>query len=104
MLTASLLFNLVLWSLSLACHARLQSGWQRRRKWFPTRTMQQIMQAGRAVPPMAGLVLSTVLAGAEGVVGWVACASLSGVMIASADAWYAQTSRQIRAESGSRKT
>ena len=89
MLTASLLLNLVLWSLALGCHARLQSGWQRRRNWFPSRLVQQLMQAGRAILPVLGLILSTLLAGSAGVIGWVASASLGGVLVALTDAWRA---------------
>lgn len=96
MLTATLLFNLVLWSIALACHARLQSGWQRRRNWFPSRSVQQGMQAGRAILPAIGLILSILLAGSEGVVGWVASASLGGVLVAVTDAWRAPPRAETR--------
>ncbi|MCH4090293.1 hypothetical protein [Acetobacter sp.] len=101
MLTVSLLFNLVLWSIALTCHARLQSGWQRRRKWSPSRPVQQIMQAGRAILPALGLILSIFLTGSEGVVGWVASASLAGVLIALGDAWRAPPPKSQRVVSSS---
>ena len=83
----SLPVSILLWAATFVCHARLQSGWQRRNQWTPSVLQQSSMKMLRLACPLVGLILAARMAGSEGIVCWVATGSVAGVAVALFYAW-----------------